>query len=183
MDDIGSGIAEAALNGFRLGKQRERDETLRGWQDYAASLERKLEEVQGTLASTQVTVAEESFLRKRAQELLRNACSERDELEKSLADREQRLDAVVSAHDKYRGLVEGKLQGLEAALRASSARAAGFEGILEMLKAEIAILDDPSRFDSLNIDAMQAEMERCWKEFEATGKLVYRSKNPALANF
>jgi hypothetical protein len=40
MNDIGLGIAEAAINGFRLGKQIQQEEIIDSWQEYAAELEK-----------------------------------------------------------------------------------------------------------------------------------------------
>lgn len=183
MDDIGSGIADAALNGFRLGKQREQDEILRGWQDYAASLERKLEKVQDTLADTQRTADMEANLRNRAQELLRDTCSQKDKLQKKVAEQEQQLKEVKGSHEEYRDFIESKLRSVEGALRATSAKTAAFEGIYNLLLDEIKQLDNPDRFRSLDVQVMKEEVERRWKEFEATGKLVYKPKLPVIANY
>lgn len=201
MDDIGLGIAEAAINGFRLGKQREQDEILRSWQEYATGLEQRIERLQEMLANSQVEVDRESFLRIRAQDLLTNACNERDNLEKELAEiknkatndwsrlqlairslsnnrdaleqelvnKEKGLSAIMLEHEKYRALIGAelqetctKLQETENSLRSSSAKAAGLEGILRMLKAEIAAIDDPARYNSLRVDVMLKEMGKYW---------------------
>lgn len=181
MDDIGSGIAEAALNGFRLGKQREQDEVLRSWQDYAASLERKLEKLQDTLTDTQRVADSETNLRNRAQELLRDIYHQNNLLQRKMAEQEQQLEDIKISHEKYRDSSETTLKSITRALKSMSARAAAFEGIYDLLRDEIQQLDSPDRFRSLNAEVVKAEVDRRWKEFEASGRLIYETKLLAIA--
>jgi hypothetical protein len=201
MDDIGMGVAEAALNGFRLGKRIQEEEVLQSWKDYAAGLESQLYEMRQTLADTNVEVAKYRYFYSAAQEDLSISNKKNVEFERFLAEKNKRLETIMSTHREclesfqkslaekdqeikyWKSTTEGKnsrINLLTSMLKHGSARAAALDSLYEMLVEEVSRLYGANRFESLNGEKMDQEVEAARIRFEESGRLLYAPKVDAI---
>lgn len=201
MNDIGMGIAEAALNGFRLGKRIEQEQALQSWQDYAAELERQLSEMRQTLANANVEVAKYQCFYSLSQEHLDTSYKKNVEFERFIAEKDKRFEAVTSAHnaclEKFQNLLAEKDQEIncwkqaadnkdrskntfKSMLKNVSARAAALDRLYEMLVEEASRLYGFDRFESLNNEKIEHEVEQARIKFEESGRLSYAPKVDAI---
>jgi len=201
MNDIGMGIAEAALNGFRLGKRIQEEEVLQSWKDYAAGLESQLSEMRKTLADTNVEVAKYRYFYSTVQERLNVSHKKNVEFERFLAEKNKRFEAVMSAHHEclesfekslaekdqeikyWKSTAEGKNRSinlLTSMLKTVSARAAALDRLYEMLVEEVTRLHDADRFESMNNGKIEQEVEKARIKFEECGRLTYAPKVDAI---
>jgi hypothetical protein len=201
MNDIGMGIAEAALNGFRLGKRIQQEQALQSWQDYAAELERQLYEMRQTLADANVEVAKYRCFYSLAQERLDASYKKNVEFERFIAEKNKRFEAVMSAHngclENFQKSLAEKDQEIKYWKRAAddknrtnntfksmlknvSARAAALDRLYEMLVEEAARIYGVDRFESLNGEKIEQEVEKARIKFEESERLSYAPKVDAI---
>lgn len=201
MNDIGMGIAEAALNGFRLGKRIQQEQALQSWQDYAAELERQLHEMRQTLADTNVEVDKYRCFYSISQERLKASHEKNLELERFAAEKNKRFEAVMSAHhgclDTFQKSLAEKDQEIKywkrtaeganrlndtltSLLKTVSTRAAALDRLYQTLVEEASRLYGADRFESLNGEKIGREVESARINFEEKGKLSYTPKVDAI---
>lgn len=201
MNDIGMGIAEAALNGFRLGKRIQQEQALQSWQDYSAELERQLHEMRQTLADANIEVAKYQCFYSLAQEHLDASHKKNIEFERYIAEKSKRFEAVMSEHNaclkKFQNLLAEKDQEInywkqvadnkdrakdtfKSMLKNVSARAAALDSLYEMLVEEASRLYGVDRFESLNNEKIEQEVEKAGIKFEESGRLSYAPKVDAI---
>ncbi|MGZ7132492.1 MAG: hypothetical protein ACXVH6_03845 [Halobacteriota archaeon] len=201
MNDIGMGIAEAALNGFRLGKRIQQEQALQSWQEYAAELERHLNEMRQRLADTNVEVDKYRCFYSISQERLNASHEKNIEFERFIAEQNKRFEAVMSAHhgclDTFQKSLAEKDQEIKywkraaedknrsndtltSILRNVSAKAAALDRLYEILVEEVSRIYGADRFESLNSEKIGREVENARIKFEETGKLSYAPKVDAI---
>lgn len=201
MNDIGMGIAEAALNGFRLGKRIQQEEVLQSWQDYAAGLERELYEMRQRLADANVEVDKYRCFYSIVQGKLNVSHKKNIEYEGFIGEKNKRFEVVKSAHNKclesfqrslaekdqeikfWKSASEGKgksINLLTSILKNVSAQAAALDRLYEMLVEEVSRLYGADGFASMNSEKIGQEVEKAHVKFKESGRLSYAPKVDAI---